>query len=80
MPTITIPQKLKEDNFIAVPSKEYEEFAQWRKVMRSFKVFTPTAAEKKDIQRAREDYKKGKYITFDELKFRLETKNKKRGL
>ena len=71
MPTIIIPPKLKEDNFVAVPRKEYEEFEQWRKVMYSFKIFTPTATQKRDLQRAREDYKRGKYMTFDKLKFRL---------
>src|SRR3990172_560267 len=57
MPTIIIPPKLKEDNFVAVPRKEYEEFEQWRKVMYSFKIFTPTATQKRDLQRAREVYK-----------------------
>lgn len=77
MPTVTIPQKIEEDDLIAVPRKEYEEFAQWRGLMRSFKVFTPTSAQKKDLEKARGDYKKGKFITLDELKRKLEIRNKR---
>ena len=75
MTTITIPQKLKENDLIAIPHKEYEEFSNWRKLMKSFKIYTPTAAEKRIIKRAREDYKKGNYLTIGELKHKLGLKN-----
>lgn len=75
MPTINIPQRSKEDDLVSIPRKEYEEFTKWRVVMRSFKVFTPTAAQKKELATAREDYKRGKFITLDELKRKLEIKN-----
>ena len=72
MHTITIPKELaKKGELVVVPRKEYEEFSTWRKFMGSFKTFTPTAAEKKELQRAREGYKKGKYLTIDELKRKL---------
>ena len=51
--------------------KEYEEFSRWRAFIGSFKTFTPTAAEKRDLKKAREDYKKGNYISIDELKRKL---------
>ncbi len=75
MTTITIPQKLKETDLIAIPHKEYVEFSNWRKFIKSFKTFTPTTTEKRALQRAREDYKKGKYLTISELKHKLGIKS-----
>ena len=75
MTTITIPQKLKENDLIAIPRKEYEEFSNWREHIKSFKTYIPTAAEKKMIKRAREDYKKGNYLTIGELKHKLGIKS-----
>ena len=75
MTTITIPKELKGDDLIAVPRQEYEEFSNWRKFMKSFKIYIPTAAEKRMIKRAREDYKKGIYLTIGELKHKLGIKN-----
>lgn len=76
MPIITIPKELaKKGGLVVIPRKEYEEFSNWRKLMGSFKTFTPTAAEKKGLKIAREDYKKGKYLTIDELKRKLGIKS-----
>ncbi len=76
MATITIPRKItKGEELIIVPRKEYEEFYQWKEVAKLFKTFTPTAAQKRDLKKAREDYKQKKYLTLDELKRRLEIKN-----
>lgn len=66
---------MKNDDFVVLPRKEYEEFFQWKEVARLFKTFTPTAAEKRDLKRAREDYKLKKYLTIDELKLKLAIKN-----
>lgn len=72
----TIPKKVSGgEELIVIPRKEYEEFAKWREVIKTFKTFTPTAAQKRALKMARQDYKKGKYITFDELKHRLGIKN-----
>ena len=66
MPTITIPKKLVEkEKLVTIPRKEYEEFSSWRKFMGSFKTFTPTAVEKRELKRAREDYQKRKYLTIN---------------
>lgn len=76
MTTITISKELiKKNDLIAVPRDIYEEFLDWQKKMKSVKSFIPTAAEKKDLKKAREDYKKGKYTTLYELKRRLGIKN-----
>lgn len=42
---------------------------------KTFKLFTPTAAQKRDLKRARQDYIKGKYLTINELKRKLEIKD-----
>ena len=76
MATITIPKNLiKNDDLIIIPRKEYVEFYQWKETAKLFKTFTPTAAQKRDLKKAREDYKQKKYITLDEFKRRLGIKN-----
>ena len=76
MATITIPKNLiKNDDLVVIPRKEYEEFYQWKKTAKLFKTFTPTATQKRDLARAREDYKQKKYLTLDEFKHRLAIKN-----
>ena len=75
MTTITIPKELtQKGELVVIPRKEYEEFSHWRKFMKSFKTFTPTPTEKRALQKAREDYKKGRYLTIHELKRKLEIK------
>lgn len=76
MTIITIPKNLiKNDDLVIIPRKEYEEFSQWKNMAKSFKTFTPTAAQKRDLKRAREDYKQKKYLTLDEFKRKLAIKN-----
>lgn len=76
MATITIPKNLiKNDDWVIIPRKEYEEFYQWKEVAKLFKTFIPTIAQKRDLKKAREDYKQKKYLTLDEFKHRLAVKN-----
>ena len=76
MTTLTIPKKItKGAELVILPRKDYEEFSHWQKFMKSFKTYTPTAAEKRMIQKAREDYKIGKYLTIHELKRKLGIKS-----
>ena len=76
MATITIPKKLiKNNDLIIIPRKEYEELVVWREVIKSFKNFTPTFAQKRDLKKARGEYKKGKYLTINELKCKLGIKS-----
>lgn len=75
MPNITIPKEIAgSKELVAVPRTLYEEFLAWQKKVKSAETFTPTAAEKRDLKRARADYKKGNYMTLDELKRRLDIK------
>ena len=76
MTTITIPKRLiKNNDLIILPRKEYEEFYQWKEVAKLFKTFMPTTAQKKDLLKAREDYKRKKYLTLNEFKRKLAIKN-----
>lgn len=76
MNVITIPKKLtKGEELIILPRKEYEEFFQWRKTVNSYKFFTPTLSQKRILKKAREDYRRGNYLTIDELKQKLALKN-----
>ncbi len=74
MSTITIPQKLaKKGDLVVIPRKEYEALLELKQV----REFTPISAQKKALKQAREDYKKGKYLTFYELKHQLAAQDKK---
>lgn len=76
MNTITIPRNLiKNDDLVIIPRKEYEEFYQWKEVAKLFKTFVPTVAQKRDLKKAREDYKQEKYLTLNEFKHRLAIKD-----
>ena len=76
MTTITISKKvIKNDDLIILPRKEYEEFYQWKEVAKLFKTFIPTAAQKRDLFKARDDYKRKRYLTLNEFKRKLAIKN-----
>ena len=76
MTTITIPKKVtRGEELIIIPRREYEEIFSWWDVIKSFKTFIPTSAQKRDLKKARGDYKKGKYFTIDEFKRKLEIKD-----
>ncbi len=68
MTTVTIPHKLKEDDLIAIPRKEYEEFLELRKAIPLVEL---TPSEKRDLKRARKEYARGEYLTLDQLENEL---------
>lgn len=73
MPTLTIPKKItKGEELVIMPRKEYDEFSQWRKEV---KYFNPTSAQVKALRQAEKEYKKGKYLSLDELKHKLGVKD-----
>ena len=77
MTTITIPKELvKKGDLIIIPRKEYDEFIEWHKFIKSFKTFTPTAAEKRIIKRAQENYKKSNFIEWEKLRDELDNSNR----
>lgn len=72
MTTITIPKKTaKNKELVAVPRSVYEDFLAWQKMVKSARTFRPTIAQKKELQRARKDYKDGKYLTIHEFRKKL---------
>ncbi|MBI4120424.1 MAG: hypothetical protein HY454_03080 [Parcubacteria group bacterium] len=72
MTPITIPRELsRQGDLVIIPRTEYEEFSQWKETIKSSKTYIPTVAEKRILKKAREDYKKGKYMSFYELKQKL---------
>ena len=76
MPTTTAPKKIKKNNpSVIIPRKEYEEFLDWQKKIKSVKIFKPTAAEKKAVQKARKNLAEGKYLTIYQLRHELGIKD-----
>ena len=68
MSIITISKKItKGKELVVVPREEYERLLAARTILE----FTPTAAEKRDLERARRNRAKGNYLTLDELKRKL---------
>lgn len=79
MKGILIPKDFAHrDDLIVIPRKEYEELLSQQndtqKLPVKFKTFVPTAAQKRDLKRAREEISRGEYMSFDELKRKLAVK------
>ena len=78
MPTITIPKKITYDGeYAIVPRKTYEEFLEWQRKIKSVRTYKPTKAELRELKRARDDFKKGKYVEWGVLKHELANLRKK---
>ncbi|MDP2703962.1 MAG: hypothetical protein Q8P01_02010 [bacterium] len=76
MTTVTIPKEaVGKKELVAIPQDLYEEFLKWQNMLKSMRVFIPTAAQKRDVIRAREEYKKGSYLTLDECRQKLGIKS-----
>lgn len=68
MTTATISKKItKGAELIVIPRKEYERLLTARLVP----IFNPTAAEKRDLARARKNRARGEFLTIDELERKL---------
>ena len=74
MATITLPEEFAErKDLVAVPRKTFEEFIAWQKKLKSARTFTPTAAEKKALARARKNRARRKSMPLHELRHTVET-------
>lgn len=72
MPTITIPKKITyEGEYTIVPRRTYEEFLEWQRKIKSLRTYQPTKAELRDLQRARKEFREGKFIAWHKLKDEL---------
>ena len=71
MATITLSKKLTRENedFVAIPRKEYEELLRIR--LERIPEVELTRAQKKHIDEARARMAKGNYLTIDELERKL---------
>ena len=70
MPTLTYRQKVKkEQHFVTIPRKEYEELLSFKKAM--IPVFKPTKSEIQALARARKEFESGDYVSWQELKYEL---------
>lgn len=68
MNTVTIPKRLAQiDDLVVLPRKEYESLL----LLRKFKEFNPTAAQKKALLKAENNLSQGKTLTYNELRKKL---------
>lgn len=64
MNTITIPHKIAlQGDLVVVPRKEYEELL----VLKQFREFKPTAAQKKALLHAEQNLNKKRTLSYNEL-------------
>lgn len=69
MATVTTLKRIKKISaLITIPRKEYEELLSLKRTIPFFK---PTKAELRALALAREDFKKGNYISWQALKHEL---------
>ncbi|MEK7561171.1 MAG: hypothetical protein AAB539_04440 [Patescibacteria group bacterium] len=68
MNTVTVPKRVtRHEELVVLSRREYEKL----RAAVVIPEFEPTAAEKKDLVRARKNRKAGKFLTFHELKQKL---------
>ena len=68
MSTLTIPKKFtKGEELVILPREDYEKLLSQQIIQE----YEPTIREKKEFQKAREDYKNKEFMTIDELKRKL---------
>jgi hypothetical protein len=59
---------INKGEIVLMPRSEYEEYLQLRKIIPAMKM---TMSQKRDLEQARIDYKKGKYITLEQFEHEL---------
>lgn len=70
MNTITIPKKLaKTGDLIVLPRREYDTLLLLR---RRLNEFSPTVAQKRALLRAENNLRRGKTLSYNELRKKLE--------
>lgn len=68
MTTLTIPKEMTGgEGLVVIPQREFEALLNTRIIPE----VAMTASEKKALKRARENFKKGKFMTVDELRQKL---------
>lgn len=70
MITITIPEKLTtEEELVVVPRREYEGLIGLK--LRNVQEVSLTKAEKKALEEARAEFRRGEYVVWDKVKHEL---------
>lgn len=68
MSVITIPQKiLKGDDIVVMPRQEYEALVKYG----NKDEFTPTAAQKRSLKEAEQNFRNKKTLSYNELRQKL---------
>ncbi len=68
MTTVTIPKEFsKSTQLIAVPRFVYEEYTAIQKKMKQVKTFRATLRERRLIAEGRGDFKKGKFVSLNNI-------------
>ena len=77
MTTVTTPTKkiVKNKELVVIPRHLYNEFLEWQEKIKSARTFKPTKTILRDLEKAREEYRRGKTMTLHELKQKLEIRN-----
>ena len=73
MSTISVPKYFsRTDDLVAVPRATYAEFLAWERRVKSRKTFVPSASERKSLERARRNFRRGRYLTLEALEHELD--------
>lgn len=68
MTTVTIPREFsKNTELFAVPRFVYEDYAQALQKIKNAKTFRPTAKDKRELARARANYRRGNFVFLKDL-------------
>ena len=73
MNVITIPKKMIAEDLVIVLRREYEDLLQFNS--RTVKEVPLTVVQKQALMRARRNLARGKYLTVNELKRKLDLKD-----
>lgn len=68
MTTVTIPKKLaRQGDLVVIPRKEYEALLKLRKI----REFIPSIAQRRALNRAENNFRLGRTLSYNELAKRL---------
>ncbi len=75
MTTITIPKELsRKGELVIIPREDYEELLHFR--LKNIKEVKMTPLQKRMLERARRNLRRGKFLTIHELKRKLGIKDR----
>ncbi|KKU65938.1 MAG: hypothetical protein UX89_C0024G0004 [Parcubacteria group bacterium GW2011_GWA2_47_16] len=77
MTTITIPKHFAGKDLVLVPKEEYEALQERANfaLPLNYKIVRMTMAQKRELEAAKKDYKRGDFVTIDVLKRDVERRS-----